>query len=269
MPNNLSDFFSNIEYNTVLNYIIFILVIVFIVKVFSKYICEPFYDFKNIPKNYNTEVEDINKSPIVGIPKIIHHICPKDYKRWNPKWFVGYESSLRIFPKEEYTHMYWYDDELDKFIEAEFPWFLDMFKSYDRNIKRIDIVRPFFLYKYGGIYADLDYVFYKNFYDQLPPDKVSIPESPYKFNEFIQNALIATPPKHNFWLLIIDNCYEHKDDHVFIATGPQLFTQTYYKFPDLVNILPLDKYNPDIKDEDAFNRTDLYAKHLLSTDWGH
>jgi len=163
--------------------------------------------------------------------------------------------------------MYWYDDELDKFIEAEFPWFLDTFKSYDKNIKRIDMVRPFFLYKYGGIYADMDYVVYKNFYNEMPSDKVSIPESPYKDNEFIQNALIITPPKHNFWLLIIDNCYEHKDEHVFSATGPQLFTQTYNNNKELVNILPVELYNPHINDNEAFNKKDIYAKHLLSTAW--
>jgi inositol phosphorylceramide mannosyltransferase catalytic subunit len=227
------------------------------------------FDFEHIPKNYNDEIIDINKSPISGIPKIIHHICPKDYKRWNHKWFVGYESWIRIFPKPEYTHMIWFDDELDQFIEKEFPWFLEVFKSYDRNIKRIDMVRPFFMYKYGGIYADMDYVVYKNFHAELPPDKVSIPESPYKKNEFIQNALMCSPPKHNFWLLIIDNCYKTRNEHVFQATGPQLYTQTYYKYPNLVNILPLELYNPDIVDKDAFNSDKLIAKHLLSTDWGN
>jgi mannosyltransferase OCH1-like enzyme len=249
-----------------LNNILAFVIVCIIFIIIKKYVSESFYDFKNIPKNYN-EIIDINKSPISGIPKIIHHICPKDYKKWNSKWFIGYESFLRIFPKEEYTHMYWYDDELDKFIEAEFPWFLETFKSYDKNIKRIDMIRPFFLYKYGGIYADMDYVVYKNFYNEMPPDKVSIPESPYKDNEFIQNALIISPPKHNFWLLIIDNCYQHKDEHVFYATGPQLYTQTYNSNKELVNILPVDLYNPHINDNEAFNKKDIYAKHLLSTAW--
>ena len=162
--------------------------------------------------------------------------------------------------------MYWYDDELDKFIETEFPWFLDIFKAYDVNIKRIDMIRPFILYKYGGIYADMDYVVYKNFFKELPQDIVSIPESPYKNNEFIQNALIISPPQNNFLLLIIDNCYEHRYENVFTATGPQLFTQTYYKYKELVNILPYNLYNPHINDNN-FNSPNLYAKHLLSTQW--
>ena len=255
----------------IVKYLIYFIIILFLYKILfsNKSIKEHFFDFNNIPKNYNDEIVDIYKSPIKGVPKIIHHICPRDYKKWNNKWFIGYESTLRAFPSPEYTHMYWYDTELDKFIESDFPWFLNIFKSYDVNIKRIDMARPFFLYKYGGIYLDMDYVVYKNFYNNLPDDKVSTPESPYKFNkEHIQNAFLCSPPKHNFWLLIIDECYKHKDDHVFNATGPQLYTQMYYKYPELVNVLPIDLYNPDINDEEGFNRDDIYAKHLLSVSWG-
>ena len=251
-------------------YFKYLILILFLIIFYLIYYCnETFFDFKNIPKNYNNLINDIHVSPHIGIPKIIHHICPKDYKRWNSKWFIGYESTLKAFPSPEYTHMYWYDYELDKFIEAEFPWFLNIFKSYDVNIKRIDMARPFFLYKYGGIYLDMDYIVYKNFYDQLVKDKVSIPESPYKFNnEHIQNAFICSPPQHNFWLLIIDECYNHRNDHVFNATGPQLYTKMYYKYPDLINVLPLELYNPDIEDNEGFNRKDIYAKHLLSVSWG-
>ena len=129
------------------------------------------------------------------------------------------------------------------------------------------MVRPFFLYKYGGIYSDMDYVVYKNFFDEVPSNIVSIPESPYKDNEIIQNALMISPPKNIFWLIIIDNCYQHRFDHVFSATGPQLFTQTYLANPELINILPADKYNPHISDNEAFNASHIYAKHLLSTVW--
>jgi len=242
--------------------IIYILLLYIFFKFSLNFFMEKFINFDNIPKEYCE-----NNEAVVGIPKIIHHICPKDVLRWNSKWFIGYESWLRVFPKPEYTHMIWYDTELDKFIEEYYPWFLEIFKSYDVNIKRIDMVRPFILYKYGGIYADMDYVVYKNFFDELPQDKVSIPESPYKKNEFIQNALMCSPPKHQFWLLIIDNCYSKKDTHVFTATGPLLYTEVYYKYPELVNILPLDLYNPDITDNEAFNSTTIYAKHLLSSAW--
>ena len=54
------------------------------------------------------------------------------------------------------------------------------------------------LYKYGGIYADMDYMCFKNFYNILPKNKISISESPYKENEEIQNALMISPPNNSF-----------------------------------------------------------------------
>ena len=106
------------------SHLLYILLLIFIIKFIFTFIIEGFFDFKNIPVEYHSNSENIN-----GIPKIIHHICPKDYRRWNSKWFTGLESWLRLYPEPEYTHMYWYDDELDKFIETEFPWFLDIFNA--------------------------------------------------------------------------------------------------------------------------------------------
>jgi mannosyltransferase OCH1-like enzyme len=246
---------------------IIILVLIFVLIIFNS-INEGFYDFKNLPDKYKNMIDDINKVPVSGIPKIIHQICPRDKKRWVDKWYIGYETWKKHFPEPEYTHMLWFDDELEEIIKSDFPWFLDVFRNYDKNIKRIDMVRPFILWKYGGIYADMDYVCYKNFYNQLPPDKVSTPESPYKENEFIQNALLISPPKHNFWLLVIDEAFNRKNMHVWAATGPQLFSFLYYNHPDMLNILPYELYNPNVLNDDYKKNEDkLIAKHLLSVQW--
>jgi len=246
-----------------------ILIIILIIIIFyfiSNYESENF-DFQHVPKEYGESIKNIDDINVVGIPKIIHHICPVDFKKWDLKWYVGYESWIRLYPKHEYTHMHWDDEDLLKFIQEKFPWFLDVYNKYDINIKRYDISRLFLLYEYGGIYADMDYVVYKNFFDELPQDKVSIPESPYKWNEHIQNSLMMSPPKANFWLLCIDECYNRVDYNVFSATGPQLLTPMYFKYPDLVNVLPWQLYNPDIYDESTYDPKKIYAKHLISTVW--
>lgn len=258
------------NYQLIVKYIIYFIIIFFIYKLlFNKNTTEKFFDFKNIPKEYNDLVTDINKSPEKGIPKIIHHICPNDFKKWHPFWFPCYESWIRHYPKPEYTHMHWDDKELDDFISENYPWFLEVFRGYDVNIKRYDISRVFLLYHFGGIYADMDYKVYKNFYDELPQDAVSIPESPYKWNEHIQNALMISPPKHNWWLILIDECYNRRDWNVFSATGPQLLTPMYHKYPELVNILPYEIYNPNIYEPENIDETKIYCKHLISTSWSH
>jgi len=226
---------------------------------------ENFYDFENIPKKIGDSIKDITLSPGIGVPKIIHHICPRDFNKWHQKWFYCYSSWLKVFPKEKYTHMVWYDDELHKVIEdKEFSWFLETFNNYKENIKRIDMVRPFILYKYGGIYADMDIEVYKDFFDELHPVKVSIAESPYKGNEEITNCLMASPPKHNFWFLIIDRCYRYVDKYTLLSTGPQLISQVYKENIEMVHILPFNLFNPPPWQSENVN---IYAKHFNTVMW--
>ncbi len=97
----------------------------------------------------------------------------------------------------------WTDEDLDNLIKNDFPYFYDIYKGYDVNIKRIDMARYFILYKYGGIYADMDYICFKNFYNLMPQDKVSISESDWQENEYMQNALMISPKEHPFWLDVI------------------------------------------------------------------
>jgi len=248
-------------------YVIFLYILFKIIMLLNEPVIDKFNNTMKIPDEYLLLINDTNSQSHTGIPKIIHHICPKDFRRWHSHWFIGLESWLRLYPEPEYTHMYWYDDELNKFIESDFPWFLEMFNSYDVNIKRIDMIRPFILYKYGGIYSDMDYVVFKNFFDELDQTTISIPESPYKQNEFIQNALLISPPKHKFWLIIINEGSKSPTAHVSYATGPALFTNVYYHHKELITILPINLYNPDITDKEAFNSSTIYAKHLLSLVW--
>jgi hypothetical protein len=242
-------------------YIIFFIIIIIMMSFCLR---ETFHDFKNLPNNYN--VEDINKSPSGKVPKIIHRICPKKKSEWHDSWFYGYDSWLKVFPQPEYTHMLWFDDELEELIKSDFPWFLEIFKSYNYNIYRIDMIRPFILYKYGGIYADMDYVALKNFYNELPENIISIPESPYKKHEFIQNSLLCSPPLQNFWLLLVEEAINNKDQLVFFATGPALYTNLYNKHKNLINILPMNLYNP-AKESPEFNSPDVITKHYASNVW--
>lgn len=244
------------------NFIKIILIILFF-NIILGYLIEGFFEFENIKKNYN--IENINISPENGVPRIIHHICPKDFTRWHSKWFYCYESWLRIFPKEEFTHMHWYDDELHNIIEKDgFEWFLPIFNAYDVNIKRIDMIRPFILYKFGGVYADMDIQVYKNFFSELSDSKVSIAESPYKGNEEITNCFMGSPPKHNFWLLIIDRCYRYRDKYTLLSTGPQLISEVYKENPQLVHVLSDKLFNPAPWFEE---NPDIYLKHYNTVMW--
>jgi mannosyltransferase OCH1-like enzyme len=133
--------------------------------------------------------------PSSKLPKIIHQMWPKDkpmpvhVDTWFRKWDT-------IFPGIE--HRLWSDEDIQKLIETDFPWFMPTFKAYPYNIMKVDAARPFVLYKYGGLYADMDYEPLQNFWNRLPDDIPSFVES-FWAHEPIQNSLITSPPGHPFW----------------------------------------------------------------------
>lgn len=270
MMNNIKDFY--LKYNIIL-FILIIILLVCLIYLMRTNSIDTFIDFKNIPKeiNANTESSDISQNntntELCGIPKIIHHICPNDFNKWHSKWFTCYESWIQLYPSPEYKHMHWDDNELQDFIKENYNWFLDIYTNYDINIKRYDISRAFLLYHYGGIYADMDYIVYKNFYDELPQNIISIPKSPYDYNEVIQNSLMISPPKSIFWLYVIDECYNRYEWNVFSATGPRLLSFVLAEHPELVNLLPLELYNPNTYDDNSYDHNAIYCKHLLTTVW--
>ena len=164
------------------------------------------------------------------IPKIIHQTAPKDKTKWKKEWFECQKSWLKYFPSPEYQYIMWTDEDLDNLIKNDFSWFYPFYSSYSHNIRKIDIARYFILYKYGGIYADMDYMCMKNFYNLLPQNKISISESPYKNNEHIQNALMISNKLNNFWMYVIEEAkYRINDPNTLSSTGPKLLSDIYFK----------------------------------------
>lgn len=211
-----------------------------------------------------SEEKKKNKS---DIPKIIHQTAPKNLEKWNEIWHECHKTWKDHFPSDEYQHIMWHDEDLDNFIKNEYAWFYPIFKNYDANIKRIDIARYFILYKYGGIYADMDYMCTQNFYDKVPENIISISESPHKNNEYIQNALMISPKENEFWMKVIRKSIERADNpNVLYATGPKLLTDVYFENVSDVNVLPEKIYNPKYGTDD-FDSQDVITKHVGTKSW--
>jgi len=158
----------------------------------------------------------------------------------------------------------WYDNDIDNFMKKNYPeYFKEVFINYDKKIKKIDMVRYFILYKYGGIYADMDYIVYKDFYNLIPHDKISIVKSPYEW-EYLQNCLMISPPNRDFWLKVIkESLSRTKDNNILKSTGPILISDVYEKNKNDVNVLPIDLYNPL---KNVFSDK-LITKHLGTYSW--
>lgn len=204
-----------------------------------------------------------------NIPKIIHQTAPLDKNKWHPVWHECQESWLTHFKSLEYEYIMWTDEDLDNLIKTDFYSFYDIYKNYSKNINRIDIARYFILYKYGGIYADMDYKCFTNFYNIIPSDKISISESPYVHNEYLQNALMISPKNHPFWIQVIEEAIlrandKSKNNYVLYQTGPVLISDIYYRNKDMINVLPKHLWNPD---KDNQNESNIITKHYGSAVW--
>lgn len=195
------------------------------------------------------------------IPKIIHQTAPADTNKWPDEWKECQESWKKHFP--DYQYRLWTDEDIDDFIKTSYPAFYDMFKSYDRHIKRVDAFRYFVLYEFGGIYADMDYLCLKNFEHLLPVGKVSCNEAGV---DVYQNALMASPAKHPFWHHVFQELYTNPDHHdVVIATGPHVLFRAHERAingDELVHQISAGNvYRCDHSNDDC------YAYHIETGVW--
>lgn len=136
------------------------------------------------------------------IPKIIfqtwksHHEMPANYRYWRGSFLLN-NPDFRCF--------LWDDADNRKFIKEKFPWFLDRYNSYAREIFRADIIRFFFLYVYGGFYADMDSECLRPLEAMRGMGDVLVGRmgSDNDFEHSIPNAIMASRPKQAIWLLAV------------------------------------------------------------------
>jgi hypothetical protein len=179
------------------------------------------------------------------LPKIIHQqwktedIPPGLFTRIRSEW-------KRLYPEPEYKHILWTDATMRQLIQARFAWFLETYDNYPTNIQRADSSRYFILYTYGGLYADLDYEPYVNFWGDLPTDRVSFVESPYIENENVQNSLMSSPIEDPFWNSTFEVLQERREaTDILFSTGPVAMDESIRRArdPSWVHVLQCKNFH--------------------------
>jgi mannosyltransferase OCH1-like enzyme len=170
------------------------------------------------------------------IPKILHQTymnasLPAKFSEWRNSW-------LKHFPVADgWKHFLWLDADNDAFIKENYPWFWETYSNYDEKIKKIDSVRAFLLYHYGGIYADLDMEVLKDptslFNGDTDMAFFYLQPNPRVGDDVlgnIPNALMASTKGHPFWMFLAHQFKEHAGEYVFQATGPDITTSSLQKY---------------------------------------
>ena len=158
------------------------------------------------------------------------------------KYLDWHRKFKELFPEPEYTHMIWTDESARELIAKDYPFFLEAYDSYEFNIQRADAARYFFLHKHGGLYADLDYEPLVNFWQHLPKDRVGLIESPYQYNEKLQNSLMSSPKGDPFWIETFKLLDERKAKPVLQATGPMFLDAMMRRAKEPFAFLPCENF---------------------------
>lgn len=214
------------------------------------------------------------------IPKIIHQIAPSDKSRWHPLWFKCQESWLKHFPDFEYK--LWNDEEdIDNLVNQSFPEYANFYNKLPVHIMKIDFSRFCMLYKYGGIYADMDMFVYKNFFSEIKKS-ILLLEAPYG-DVFLENALMSSTKEHNFFIECIKKsifrynnwvktkfnasfqCSEKDQKIIIAACGPHLVCSVFknYDKTDVGTFSGLLYNNHGLSYHPSF-----FTKHVMTGLWG-
>jgi len=218
------------------------------------------------------------------IPKIIHHIwmgkntipelnlyCAKSIQKNNPL----------------FDYKLWKDDDVDKVMRNDFPEYYEKFNELPRMIMKIDMFRYFLMYKYGGLYTDMDYLMFKSF--DLLNEKVVIPcnrEDTSGNPICLGNCIFASEPNHPFWKSLMNTLFtidrteinyktDKNIDGNVLGTGPMFVFDMWKKYSKISDDIFVGKrylFHPPTNTNSKYidkikNDGHCYGMHLCTGLW--
>ena len=166
------------------------------------------------------------------IPKIIHQTWKT--REIPEQWQSAVESVKMIHP--DYEYILWTHETMAEFVKSTYPDFYPTYLNYKYDIQRCDAFRYLVLYKYGGIYLDLDIASKKKLDGLLHYNLVLCKTA--IFSKHYQNCFYMCKPQHPFIKFCIEQLpkytksyiYLGKHNHIYNSTGPFFLTKMVKKY---------------------------------------
>ena len=216
------------------------------------------------------------------IPKIIH----QTYKNHNlPEIYKMCQTEIkRLHPDFEYR--FYTDDDMDRLMKTEFPEYYDKFNELPRMIMKIDMFRYFLMYKYGGLYTDMDYLMFNPF--DLLNEKVVIPCNREDENgnpSCLGNCIFASQPNHPYWKSLMDTLItidrtkldyntDKNIDGSVLGTGPMFVFAMWKKYSKIngdICVSNRSLFHPPTKNNNEYieglKKDGCYGMHICTGLW--
>ena len=191
------------------------------------------------------------------IPKLIHQTwknteIPINLRKFQQSW---------QYHHPDWEYRLWTDEDNRQFLETNYPWFLEIYDGYTKNICRVDAARYFILMHHGGVFIDLDFECLRPLDSLLknkqlvlglePHEHVMLPQpQARKLKHIVCPSLMASRPGHSFWQDVCQYLVENQHTlEVLDATGPFLLTRAYdsYSAKNSINLVKPKLFYPATK----------------------
>lgn len=194
----------------------------------------------------------------------------------------------------DFEYVFFDDQQVEEFVEKEFPEYRSVFHSFSVPIQRYDFFRYLAVYRFGGFYLDMDVLLASNLSELLDFDCVfpfealtivTFLREEYNMDWALGNYAFGAAPGHPFLRAIIENCVRaqkelnwalammrsvprvfHEEYYVLYTTGPLLVSRTLAMFQDVekhVKVL----FPEDVCDVKYWNQFGEYGVHLMGGSW--
>jgi len=204
------------------------------------------------------------------IPKIIWQTFYQPIDQLHPVIQEQHQKIRSLNPT--YEHRFFMDDDIENFIKTEFadnPKIQECFNKLNIMVAKVDLWRYLALYKYGGIYLDMDSSINRPLDELIKQSDNAILTAEGNKEKFVQWALIFAPNhpilKHTI-NHIIDNITNNKyPNDILMMTGPGAFTQGINNYHRELYRIPLINATNSTQNQHITNKTNIVYGNNTTT----
>lgn len=203
-----------------------------------------------------------------SIPHIIHQI-------WKSSDMNDYPLSPSCeawrYSYKNWKYKIWYDIDILRLLQTDYPWLLEQYNSYGMNIQRADLARLIVVYHDGGLYVDLDgrpnYItFEKEYMDSF--DSIF----PRTSDEYLISNHFFLAKRHSPFLLFALKTSAIKSNlmiflpylRVFATTGPLFLTTAFREYIKRTSKMKAKPENIVILSSDTARK---FVMHYAGRSW--